>query len=243
MEQQNNMRLDKYLCETQGVSRSIAGTMVKKGRISINGERAKSAAVKIKVEVDDVFLDGKKIQAQTGYRYFMMNKPAGVVCANHDSDHPIVFDLMNNSKAIKDLHTVGRLDRDTTGLLFITNDGQWSHIMTSPKHAHDKTYRAWLAEPLVKHAEKSCEEGILLNSETHKTKPAKLKRINDTEVLLTISEGRYHQVKRMFAALGNRVIKLHREQFCGITLDESIAPGEYRELTEAERLTLHISKK
>jgi 16S rRNA pseudouridine516 synthase len=236
------MRLDKYLCETQGVSRSIAGTMVKRGRININGVRAKSASIKIKPETDAIQLDGNIIQGETGFRYFMMHKPDGLVCANQDSEHPIVFDLMKDTKNLKTLHTVGRLDMDTTGLLFITDDGQWSHTMTSPKHEHDKTYRTWLAEPLAHDAENACKTGMMLNGETHITKPALLNRISDTEVLLTITEGRYHQVKRMFAALGNRVIKLHREHFSGIDLDQSLAPGEYRELTNAERQTLNITK-
>lgn len=235
-----NMRLDKFLCETQGVSRTIAGTMVKRGRININGIRAKSASIKIKTEQDIITLDGNAIKDDTGLRYFMMHKPAGVVCANQDSEHPIVFDLMQETKNLNTLHTVGRLDMDTTGLLFITDDGQWSHTMTSPKHEHSKTYRTWLAEPLIQNAEVACKEGILLNGETHITKPALLERVSDTEVLLTITEGRYHQVKRMFAALGNRVVKLHREHFSSIVLDNSLAPGEYRELTQAERKVLQI---
>lgn len=234
------MRLDKYLCETQGVSRSIAGSMVKKGRVSINGQQAKSASIKVKNGEDSITLDGDKIEHNSGFRYYMMHKPEGVVCANHDSEHAIVFDIMPDIKNKKDLHTVGRLDKDTTGLLFITDDGQWSHVMTSPKHDHTKTYRTWLAEPLVKNAESECEAGILLNNETHPTKPALLKRITDTEVLLTISEGRYHQVKRMFAALGNCVVKLHRESFSGTSLDANLAPGEYRELTPKEKQHLKI---
>ena len=234
------MRLDKYLCETQGVSRSIAGTMVKRGRISINGVRAKSASIKIKPESDAIQLDGNVIQGETGFRYFMMHKPEGVVCANQDSEHPIVFDLMQDTNNLKTLHTVGRLDMDTTGLLFITDDGQWSHGMTSPKHEHTKTYRAWLAEPLAHDAENACKEGMMLNGETHITKPALLERVSDTEVLLTITEGRYHQVKRMFAALGNRVVKLHREAFSNIQLDNKLLPGEHRHLTPKEKKSLGI---
>jgi 16S rRNA pseudouridine516 synthase len=234
------MRIDKFLCETQGVSRSIAGNMVKKGRVFINGKRAASPSLKIKPSENNITLDGKDINAVTGFRYFMMHKPEGVVCANQDSDHSIVFDLMRATINLQTLHTVGRLDIDTTGLLFITDDGQWSHTLTSPKHQHDKTYRAWLAEPLIEGAEARCQDGILLNNETNQTKPAKLQRVSNTEVLLTISEGRYHQVKRMFAALGNRVVKLHREEICGIALDENLKLGEYRELTPEERIWLNI---
>jgi 16S rRNA pseudouridine516 synthase len=234
------MRLDKFLCETQGVSRSIAGNMVKKGRVFINQKRAASPSLKIKPNEDNITLDSKDINAVTGFRYFMMYKPEGVVCANQDSEHSIVFDLMQTTINLQTLHTVGRLDIDTTGLLFITDDGQWSHALTSPKHQHDKTYRAWLAEPLIDVAEARCREGIMLNNENHSTKPAKLQRVTNTEVLLTISEGRYHQVKRMFAALGNRVIKLHRENISGVQLDENLKLGEYRELTTEEKILLGI---
>jgi 16S rRNA pseudouridine516 synthase len=234
------MRLDKFLCETQGVSRSIAGNMVKKGRVFINQKRAASPSLKIKPNEDNITLDSKDINAVTGFRYFMMYKPEGVVCANQDSEHSIVFDLMQTTINLQTLHTVGRLDIDTTGLLFITDDGQWSHALTSPKHQHDKTYRAWLAEPLIDDAEARCREGIMLNNENHSTKPAKLQRATNTEVLLTISEGRYHQVKRMFAALGNRVIKLHRENISGVQLDENLKLGEYRELTTEEKILLGI---
>jgi 16S rRNA pseudouridine516 synthase len=235
------MRLDKFLCETQGVSRSIAGNMVKKGRVSINEKRAASPSLKIKPNEDNIALDGKAINGATGFRYFMMHKPEGVVCANQDSEHPIVFDLMKATINLQTLHTVGRLDIDTTGLLFITDDGQWSHTLTSPKHQHDKTYRTWLAEPLIEDAETRCQNGMLLHNEMHQTKPAKLSRITNTEVLLTISEGRYHQVKRMFAALGNRVIKLHREEISGVALDTNLQLGEYRELTTQEKKLLGIA--
>lgn len=236
------MRLDKFLCESQGITRSVAGSMVKKGRVNINGQRAKSAAVKVKPSEDVIALDGITLCADSGFQYFMMHKPAGYVCANQDSEHPIVFDLLKNEKKLKNLHTVGRLDKDTTGLLFITDDGNWSHVMTSPKHDHPKTYRTFLAEPLIENAEQQCQQGLMLNNETHLTKPAVLERISDREVLLTISEGRYHQVKRMFAAMGNRVESLHRENIAGVPLDANLAPGEYRTLSQAERLALGIQE-
>ena len=235
------MRLDKFLCESQGITRSVAGNMVKKGRVNINGQRAKSASIKVQPDDDIISLDGEPVMADAGFQYFMMHKPAGYVCANQDSEHPIVFDLLKNEKKLKNLHTVGRLDKDTTGLLFITDDGNWSHVMTSPKHDHPKTYRTFLAEPLIEDAEQQCHQGFMLNNETHPTKPAVLERISDHEVLLTISEGRYHQVKRMFAAMGNRVEKLHRENIAGIPLDPKLAPGEYRTLTPSERLALGIT--
>jgi 16S rRNA pseudouridine516 synthase len=234
------MRLDKFLCEARGVSRSIAGNMVKRRRVYVNDTCAASPSIKIKPNEDTITLDGKPVNATIGFRYFIMHKPAGLVCANQDSEHPIVFDLMKDTLNLKTLHTVGRLDIDTTGLLLITDDGKWSHILTAPKNHHDKTYRVWLTEPLADDAEEQCLTGLLLHNELNITKPAILKRINDTEVLLTISEGRYHQVKRMFAALGNHVVKLHRESISGIQLDPTLAAGEYRELNPSERQTLGI---
>lgn len=228
------MRLDKFLCESQGFTRSIAGKYVKQGRVQINGKRSISASLKINPQSDDIRLDGESLHLQTGFRYYMMHKPAGYVCANHDGENPIVFDLMANEKHLQKLHTVGRLDLDTTGLLFISDDGQWSHKLTSPKHDHPKTYRAWLAEPLIADAEQQVLHGLKLHDEMQLTKPARLQRISDSEVLLTISEGRYHQVKRMFAAMGNRVVKLHRENIAGIALDSDLAEGEYRLLREDE---------
>jgi 16S rRNA pseudouridine516 synthase len=163
----------------------------------------------------------------------MLHKPIGYVSATVDSDHPTVLDLLDepNKQA---LHIAGRLDIDTTGLVLITDDGQWSHRVMSPRHECQKTYHVILAAALVPDAEERLQAGILLNSEKQLTKPAMLERLNSNEVRLTISEGKYHQVKRTFAALDNRVTDLHRERIGAITLDQSLAPGAYRALTEAE---------
>ena len=228
------MRLDKFICDNTALTRSLASKAIKSGRIKVNQNKAKSGAQKIIPEDDLVHLDGQVIQPQPSQRYFMMNKPQGLVCANTDAEHALVFDLMTAETHVNKLHTVGRLDKDTTGLLLITDDGQWSHQITSPKHHQDKTYRAWLAEPLIANAEQQVQTGIVLKDESKPTLPAKLERVNDSEILLTISEGRYHQVKRMLAALGNRVVKLHRESIGPVILDQALEPGQYRALSEAE---------
>lgn len=230
------MRLDKFLSDNTPLTRSLATKAIKAGRIQVNGSKAKSGSVKIQLETDQVLFDGQLVAVNIGCRYFMMHKPQGVVCANSDGEHQLVFDLMRDVINVERLHTVGRLDKDTTGLLLITDDGQWSHQITSPKHHFEKTYRTWLAEPLIAEAESRCEAGIELKDELKPTLPAQLKRISDVEVLLTIHEGRYHQVKRMFAALGNRVTALHRESVGGVALDEQLKPGEYRALTPEEIL-------
>jgi len=228
------MRLDKFLCDNTELSRSMTTKVIRSGRVFVNQTKAKSGSLKIQADKDVIVLDGEPIEPQAAFRYFMMNKPKGVVCANDDAEHPLVFDLLESAHQLKGIHTVGRLDKDTTGLLLMTNDGQWSHFITSPKHHQAKTYRAWLAEPLCDGAEAQIEQGLMLKDEAKPTLPGQLERITDSEVLLTIHEGRYHQVKRMMAALGNRVMELHREVIGSIQLDPSLKPGQYRELTQDE---------
>ena len=228
------MRLDKFLADTTELTRSLAGKAIRQKRVFVNGEQASSGAQQIS-EQDHISLDGETLKLQTGFRYLLLNKPQGYVCANSDSLHPLVFDLLKNKNNKKELHTVGRLDIDTTGLLLITDDGQFSHKLTSPKHKVEKTYRATLAEPLRADAEILLAQGILLDDEDKPTLPAQLIRLSATEVKIIICEGRYHQVKRMFAALGNAVIKLHREQFGALNLNDlNLIEGQYRELTPAE---------
>lgn len=228
------MRLDKYICECTQLTRSLATQALKNKRVSVNDVMVKSGSSKIAVGQDIVKLEGQTLVLHKGFRYYMMHKPPGMVCANTDVDHPIIFDIMYDEPAINKLHTVGRLDLDSTGLLLITDDGKWSHFITSPKHHKPKTYRVCLAEDLIDSAEKQFEEGILLRSEQDLTQPASLKRISNTEVLVTLNEGKYHQVKRMFAALGNHVEGLHREKIGDVSLDEDLGEGEYRELSPEE---------
>tara|TARA_R110002072_G_scaffold283828_1_gene447498 strand:- start:38269 stop:38979 length:711 start_codon:yes stop_codon:yes gene_type:complete len=228
------MRLDKYICECTQLTRSLATQAIRNKRVTINDVIIKSASTKVSTDKDIVTLDSQPLVLHEGFRYYMMHKPPAMVCANTDFDHPIIFDIMYDEPAINKLHTVGRLDLDTTGLLLITDDGKWSHFITSPKHHQPKTYRVWLAEPLIETAEKQFEAGILLRSEKELTQSATLERISNTEVLVTLNEGKYHQVKRMFAALGNHVEGLHREKIGGVSLDEDLGEGEYRELSPEE---------
>ncbi|MFT6904731.1 MAG: 16S rRNA pseudouridine516 synthase [Oleiphilaceae bacterium] len=228
------MRLDKYICECTQLTRSLATQAIRGKRVTVNDVIIKSGSTKISVDIDIVMLDSQTLAFQEGFRYYMMHKPPGMVCANTDSDHPIIFDIMYDEPAINKLHTVGRLDLDTTGFLLITDDGKWSHFITSPKHHKPKTYRVWLAEDLMESAEKQFSEGILLRSEKDLTQPATIERISNTEVLVTLNEGKYHQVKRMFAAVGNHVEGLHREKIGDVSLDEDLGEGEYRELSPEE---------
>ena len=225
------MRLDKFITESLGLSRSQAGRIIRAGEVEINGQVSKNSASHIS-EGDVVLFDGQTLRL-TGPRYLMLHKPEGYVCSNDDPDHPTVM-LLLEEPALGKLHCAGRLDLDTTGLLLITDDGQWSHRITSPKHECAKTYRVWLADPVPESAIAEFARGVMLRSENEPTRPAELELVSDKEALLTIHEGRYHQVKRMFAAIGNKVERLHREQIGKLALDEQLEPGEYRFLTPEE---------
>ena len=225
------MRLDKFVCDCTGLTRSQAGKLIRQGEILLNGVLCKQPAQQIK-DSDIVLLDNEPLQL-TGPRYILLHKPTGYVCSTDDPDHNTVFVLLEEPNTDK-LHTVGRLDLDTTGLLLITDDGQWSHKISSPKHHCAKTYRAWLADPVEDSAIALFAEGVMLRGEKDLTKPAQLEIVSPTECLLTIHEGRYHQVKRMFAAIGNKVVRLHRERVGSLALDESLAEGEYRFLSADE---------
>ena len=225
------MRLDKFICDCTGLTRSQAGKNIRQGLVTVNDEVVKQAARQV-LAADNVTLDDQPLQL-IGLRYFLLHKPAGYICANDDPEHPTVFTLLDEP-LVERLHSVGRLDLDTTGLLLLTDDGQWSHRLTAPKHHVPKTYRVWTADPIPTEAIAQFAEGIMLRNEKDATKPAELVIVDECEALLTIHEGRYHQVKRMFAALGNKVEQLHREQIGGLALPDDLAEGEYRELTTEE---------
>jgi 16S rRNA pseudouridine516 synthase len=169
----------------------------------------------------------------------MLNKPQGVVCANSDAEHPTVFDLIDtrtlHPSLRHQLQIAGRLDIDTTGLVLITSDGAWNHAITSPNKVLGKRYRVTTSDPISPEAPALFAQGLLLKQESKLTKPAKLTLLNSHHALLEITEGKYHQVKRMFAAIGNKVIALHREAIGTITLDTALAPSQFRPLTANER--------
>jgi 16S rRNA pseudouridine516 synthase len=225
------MRLDRYLSNATLLSRSQAREAIKGGRVAVNGEPVRQAARPVPLGAA-VALDGEML-GLPGYRYFMLNKPPGYVCATEDRQHSTVLELLHEP-VIEGLHVAGRLDIDVTGLVLVTDDGAWSHRVTSPRHKCAKTYRAALAEPLAEAAVRRLREGIMLRGEKRPTRPAGVALITPQQVRLTISEGRYHQVKRMFAAVGNRVLSLHREGIGDLTLDPQLDPGDYRPLTPAE---------
>ncbi|OOF66360.1 16S rRNA pseudouridine(516) synthase RsuA [Rodentibacter sp. Ppn85] len=226
------MRLDKFIAENTGLTRSQATKAIRQSAVRINGEIEKNSARKISKE-DEIYFEDIFLAWLESGQYFMLNKPQGCVCSHDDGDYPTIYQFFDYPLAGK-LHSTGRLDADTSGLVLLTDDGQWSHRITSPKHHCEKTYLVTLADPIEAHYTQACEEGILLRGEKTLTKPAKLEILDDYNVNLTISEGRYHQVKRMFAALGNKVVGLHRWKIGAVELDESLEEGEYRPLTQTE---------
>lgn len=225
------MRLDKYISQTTDFSRKEVKKMIKNGWIDIDGAPQTDAAYQVK-DGQQVSIDGEPL-AQPGPRYFMLNKPQGYVSVTKDANHPTALELMEEPNKDK-LQIAGRLDIDTTGLLLITDNGQWNHAITSPKKSCNKIYHVTLADDISSDTADKFAEGVMLDGELKPTLPATLEILYANEARLTIQEGKYHQVKRMFAAVGNKVVELHREQVGGIILDSDLAEGEYRPLTEAE---------
>lgn len=231
------IRLDKYLADMGLGTRTEVKKDIKKGRISVNGEIIKSPEYKIDTQTDAVLADGKEI-AYEELIYYMLNKPQGVVSATEDRRDKTVLDLISEKKR-KDLFPVGRLDKDTEGLLLITNDGELAHNLLAPKKHVDKKYFVRLKAPLSEENRKRLEEGVDIG-EDKLTLPAQVFVLNEErdEAEIIIREGKFHQIKRMFHAVGNEVVFLKRLSMGSLVLDEALLPGEYRLLTpqEFERL-------
>ena len=225
------MRLDKFICQSTNLTRTLAKREIARSNVKIDGEVVRKADHKVTADMD-VWFSGRSL-SQRPPRYIMMHKPLDVICSTVDEEHPSVMNLIEADKR-EELHIAGRLDVDTTGLVLITDDGKWSHRVTSPKRACNKRYRVQLAEAIAPTAVADFEAGIHLRSEDKPCLPAKLEILSEKEVLLTIQEGKYHQVKRMFASQGNSVVGLHREQIGEIVLDPALELGEWRYLTDEE---------
>lgn len=225
------MRLDKFLAEMGVGSRSQVKEMARKGRVQVNGQSERQADRKIRPETDLVAVDGSPV-AYASMEYYMLNKPQGVVSATEDKRYGTAPGLITSALR-SDLFPVGRLDIDTEGLLLLTNDGALAHSLLSPKKHVDKVYYALIEGALPQDAAGRFETGLTLEDGT-KTLPAHLEVKAPQEVLLTIHEGKFHQVKRMFEALGCQVIYLKRLSMGPLKLDEALAPGAYRALTQDE---------
>lgn len=228
------MRLDKFLCETGFGTRSEVKAFLKKGLVSLNGETVKKPEQKIDENADEIICNGQRA-AYAKFVYIMLHKPAGMVSARSDRREQTVLDLLAEGDR-KDVFPVGRLDKDTEGLLLLTNDGEMAHMLLSPKKHVDKTYFARIDGEVTKEHAAKFWEGLDIG-EKKPTLPAKLEILTSgkqSEIRVTIHEGKFHQVKRMFEAVGCKVIYLKRLTMGTLILDEGLKPGEYRQLTEEE---------
>lgn len=227
-----SIRLDKFLADSQLGTRSEVRQLLKKGLVSVNGEMVKKPDFKIDPVSDRVCFDGKEVSSQQEV-YYMLNKPAGVVSATRDNHDRTVLDLLPPGDRRPDLFPAGRLDKDTTGLLLITNDGTLSHRLLSPRRHVDKTYFVRVNGRIREETVEAFRKGIDIGDEKI-TLPAELKPLGEDQALVTIREGRFHQIKRMFHAVGCEVTGLKRLTMGSLVLDENLPEGSFRKLTEEE---------
>ncbi len=229
------MRIDKLLANRGYGSRKEVKKLLKSGVVKINEVTVKDGSTHFKPSEDSVTIHGEVIEYRE-FIYLMLNKPPGVISATEDPAHETVIDLLEVDDAVYNPFPVGRLDKDTEGLLLITNDGGLSHQLLSPKKHVPKTYFAVIEGDVTEDDSKAFKEGVVLD-DGYKTMPAELVIIKNgilSDIEITIMEGKFHQVKRMFEAVGKRVVYLKRIKMGSLELDETLSLGEYRELTEEE---------
>lgn len=225
-------RLDKWLSSRTAYSRKDVKSLVKSGKVKVNDVLIKDA--EFKVSGEDVISVNGDILNQDKHIYIMMNKPKGVVSVSNAPGDKTVIDLLSDSLKRKNLFPAGRLDRDTTGFVLITDDGEFAHNILSPKHHVEKQYTATLRDPAQESYKEAFQKGLVLGDGTE-CLSADIGFTEDPRVVTVyLHEGRYHQVKRMFASLGNAVVELHRDRIGGLMLDASLAPGESRRISEDE---------
>lgn len=225
------MRLDKFIASVTDLSRAEAKRAIRSGAVRVAGTIADDPQCEV-APTAPVEFEGRSLRAALN-RYFMLHKPIGYVCAAKDRQHLTVLDLLDEDN-IEELHVAGRLDIDTTGLVLLTDDGKWSHRITSPKSDCEKTYWLKTAEPIPEATIEQFARGLFLHAEKQRLLPAHLEILDEITARLTIREGKYHQVKRMFGAIGNAVVELHRERIGKVELDPQLGPGEYRALSADE---------
>ena len=223
------MRLDRFTCRSTELTKEEAQTSIQNGLVFVNGIAVLDPSAQVH-ENNQITLSKEPLTPRPP-RYLMMHKPRDTICSNIDEAYPSLFNGLEIEKK-SELHIAGRLDADTTGLVLITDDGRWSFDITNPSKQCKKVYQVTLRDPLRSDVKEALTEGIMLQGEHKPTLPAELVVMQERLVMLTITEGRFHQVKRMFAAVGNKVLNLHRVQIGDIQLDLNI--GEWRFLTEQE---------
>ena len=226
------MRLDRFLSKRPELSRQDVRRLLLEGRVRVDGQAVSDGRYEVS-GFSRIELDGQVLQQGYPARYLMVHKPAGCVSATHDPQHTTVLDLLPADER-EGLHIAGRLDGNTTGLLLLTNDGQWSRRLTLPGNKLPKIYQVETAEPIGPEYSETFARGIYFAFEDLTTLPARLEILGSHSARLTLVEGRYHQVKRMFGHFRNRVTRLHRESIGPIRLDPALQPGQYRPLTAEE---------
>ena len=231
-------RLDKIISTQLNITRSQAKAVIKQGRVQVNGITAKTGDIKC-FDDDLIRVDGKSI-AYDEFVYIMMNKPKGVVSATYEKNDTTVIDILPEEMKRKWLFPAGRLDKNTTGFMVITDDGEFAHNILSPSHHIDKTYIATLDKPITDEVIKDFESGMLLSCE--KLIEASIEAVNDEKTVakVVLRQGLYHQVKRMFKKHGITVVELKRTKMGNLPLDENLKPGECRYITKEELKQMQI---
>lgn len=226
------MRLDRFLSNLPRFNRQEVRRLLVERRVRVDGQPIADGRHEVRV-FSRIELDGELLQAGKPARYFMLHKPAGWVSATEHDEHPTVLDLLDEPDK-HELHLAGRLDLNTTGLLLITNDGQWSRRLTQPQTHLPKVYRVETGEPILAEYVDTFARGLYFRFEDLTTRPARLQILDSHLALLTLVEGRYHQVKRMFGHFQNPVLRLHRQSIGPLQLDPALAEGAYRVLRADE---------
>ncbi|WP_022942956.1 pseudouridine synthase [Psychromonas hadalis] len=223
------MRLDKFICKSTALNKEQARLAIANSDVLVNELIVVEPA--FQVHENNIIMLNKKVLTARSFRYLLLHKPANTICSNVDEIYPSALNLLD-IEHVSELHIAGRLDADTTGLILITDDGRWTFNITLPNNGCEKVYRVGLSRDIKEEVTTQFKQGIQLQGEEKLTLPATLEILSPKEMRLTLTEGKFHQVKRMFSAVGNRVISLHREKIGHVTLD--VEEGQWRYLTLQE---------
>lgn len=224
-------RLDRFIAKSCQIPLKSVKPLLARGAITVNGVPVNDGQWRV-CEFDRIECQGAMLQQQRSPLYLMLHKPVGVVCATRDKQHTTVLDLIDHP-AKDELHIVGRLDLNTSGLVLLTNDGRWSRRLTAPENKVPKRYQVRVKDPLDDRYVQAFAEGMYFETEGCMTAPVELTLTSATSAELVLTEGKYHQIKRMFGRFRNRVLALHRSAIGPFELDATLAPGQYRMLGES----------
>ena len=232
-------RIDKIISSQTNYSRKDVKKLILQKKISVNGKVAKKPEQKVNEQQDEIYIDGNKLEIKK-YIYLILNKPKGYISATEDRTAKTVLDLVPEKYMRRGLFPAGRLDKDTTGMMIITDDGEFAHSILAPKKHIEKTYRVQIDIDITDEMREKFKQGIVLKD--HVCCPATIVVEDKNTALITITEGKYHQIKRMFGCFGAKVVNLHRISMGGLQLPKNLREGECRELTATELLKLRFEK-